>query len=107
FMDVVNEFEQMIYQDGIIMIKIFLSISKKVQARRISKVRSNPLRRWEFTKVDKNAQKLWDKYEVYQAKMFEKTNTKQVPWEIIDGNDHYEADLKAIQHVLAKVPWKP
>lgn len=107
FMNVVNEFEQMIYQDGIIMIKIFLSISKKLQAERISKVRNNPLRRWEFTKVDKNAQKLWDKYETYQSRMFEKTSTKEAPWEIIDSNDRYEANLQAIRHVLSKVPWEP
>jgi len=106
FMEVVNEFEQMIYQDGIIMIKLFLSISKKVQAGRIRRVRNNPLRRWEFTKVDKNAQKLWDKYQSYQSKMFEKTSTKEAPWKIIDGNDPYEANLQAIGHVLSKVPWK-
>ena len=106
FMDVVNEFEEMVQQDGILIIKIFLSITKKVQADRIARVRKNPLRRWEFTKVDKNAQKLWAKYESYQKKMFEKTNTKALPWEIINGNDRFDANLKAIQHVLSKVPWK-
>ena len=106
FMKVVNEFEEMVRQDGILIIKIFLSISKKVQAQRIERVRKNPLRRWEFTKVDENVQKLWDVYEAYQTKMFEKTNTKAIPWKIIDSNDHFEANLKVIQYVLSTVPWK-
>jgi len=106
FMAVVNEFEEMVTQDGILIIKIFLSISKKVQAQRIERVRKNPLRRWELTKVDENAQKLWDVYEAYQTKMFEKTNTKAIPWKIIDGNDHFDANLEVLRYVLSTVPWK-
>ena len=106
-MGVVNEFEEMIRQDGILIIKIFLSISKKVQAQRIEQVLQNPLRRWEFTKVDENTQKLWDKYKAYQKKMFDKTNTKEVPWKIIPSDDRYQANLQSLQHILSNVPWTP
>jgi polyphosphate kinase 2 len=105
FMAVVNEFEEMIRQDGLLIVKIFLSISKKVQAQRIERVLKNPLRRWEFTKVDQNAQKLWDKYKAYQQKMFDKTNTKEVPWKIISSDDRYQANLHSLEHVLSTVPW--
>jgi polyphosphate kinase 2 len=106
FMHVVNEFERMILQDGIMIAKIFLSISKKVQADRIEQVKKNPLRRWEFTNVDKNALGLWNQYKAYQQKMFEKTDTEDAPWKIIDANNQFNANLAAIKHILSMIPWK-
>lgn len=106
FMSEVNHFERMIHNDGIIIIKLFMSITKEVQASRIKMVQKNPLRRWELTKVDLHAQKLWDKYKTYEQAIFKQTNTKKVPWKVIDGNDPQAAHLAAIKYVLSKIPYK-
>ncbi len=103
FMDVVNLFEQIMVNDGIKMIKIYLSVSKSEQFKRIEKVKKNPLRRWELTKVDLEAQKLWSSYEKYSREMLNKTNTEIAPWKIIDGNDKYTARLEAIRYVLKRL----
>ncbi len=106
FMSVVNDFERMIHNDGIIIRKLFFTLDKEVQAERIADVRKNPLRRWELSRVDENAQSNWDKYELYQKKMFERTNTKQVNWKIIDGNDELQAQTDAILYILSSIPFE-
>ena len=105
FMSEVNHFERMIHNDGIIMIKLFLSIHKEVQKERIEIVRNNPLRSWELTAVDKKAQRLWKKYKVYEKAMFDLTDTAQVPWKVIDSNVQEKANLNALKYVLATIPY--
>jgi polyphosphate kinase 2 len=106
FMNEVNYFEKMLYNDGIIIIKIYLEISKEEQAKRIEMVRENPLRRWELTPVDENAQALWNKYQSYTQKMFAKTHSRNLPWKLINSDDKYSARLIAIKHVLSRVPYR-
>jgi polyphosphate kinase 2 len=103
FMSEVNHFESMLYNDGIVIFKIYISISKQVQAKRIQMIKDSPLRRWELSPVDLNAQKNWKKLKAYEKKMFHQTSTKKVPWKVIDGNDSYKARIGAIKHVLSKI----
>jgi polyphosphate kinase 2 len=106
FMNEVVPFERMLANDGILIIKFYLSINKSVQKNRIEAVRKNPLRRWELTEVDENAVELWDDYTHYKDEMFKRTHTKQVPWTIIDSNDKRAAHLNAIKHVISTVSYK-
>ncbi len=106
FMNEVNHFERMICNDGILLLKNYLSISKKVQARRIEMIRKNPLRRWELSKVDENAQKLWSKYKEYEERMLSSTDSTIAPWKIIDANDQRAANIAVMQHALDSLPFK-
>ena len=83
FMLEVNEVEKMLWRDGIRIIKIFLAITKKEQARRIESVRNNPLKRWQLSPVDENAQAYWDQYQVYKEKAFAHTHSEFAPWKEI------------------------
>ena len=106
FMSVVNHFESMLFNDGVIILKIFLSISKYTQAERLKSIRKDPLRRWVLSKVDQNAQANWNKYEEYQNVMLKETNSPDVPWKIIDSNNIMSARLEAISYVLSKISRK-
>ena len=106
FMGEVNAFEKMISTDGIILLKCYLSISKEMQAKKIQSVKNNPLRRWEFTQVDKNAQRLWKDFKNYEKAMLDKTDTKLNPWKVFDGDKPYEARLACISYVLKQVHQK-
>ncbi|NND34728.1 MAG: polyphosphate kinase 2, partial [Saprospiraceae bacterium] len=106
FMHDVLHFENMICNDGIRLIKIYLSISKTEQAHRIELVRANPLRRWELSNVDLNAQGLWDRHKVYEKKMLKLTNTNASPWVVVDGNDKFRAQLLCLEKVLKIIPYK-
>ena len=102
FMVQVTEFEHMLYEDGVIIIKFWFSISKDEQERRFNSRLANPLKEWKFSEVDKQGQILWDKYTHYKEQMYSKTHTAFSPWIIIKTNNKKEARLESIRHVLTK-----
>lgn len=105
FMNEVNYFEEMISNDGIILIKFYFSITKKEQKYRLDEIRKDPLKQWKFTNVDKRAQELWDVYTEYKEKMFTKTDTKKRPWVIIKADRKTKARIDSIKHILQTVPY--
>ena len=105
FMNQVNDFERMILESGIHLVKIYMSISKKEQAKRFADIKSNPLKQWKMSKLDEKAQDLWDNYTEYKNSMFEKTNTEISPWKIIQANRKTSARIDVIQHILKRIPY--
>ena len=105
FMNQVNDFERMILESGIHLVKIYMSISKKEQAKRFADIKSDPLKQWKMTKLDEKAQDLWDQYTEYKKAMFEKTNTAISPWKIIRANRKTEARVNVINHILDRIPY--
>ena len=106
FMNQVNEFERMITESGIRLIKFYFSISKNEQISRFEDIQNSPLKKWKFCKVDQKAIKLWDSYTRYKLRMFEKTNTAIAPWIVIEGNGKMKARINAIKHILKVIPYK-
>ncbi len=102
FLVQVPEFEHMLYEDGVVIIKFWLSISKNEQLKRFEARKDNPLKRWKFSPVDKKGQELWDKYTFYKEEMFSKSHTTYSPWIVIQTNDKKIARLEAIRYVLSK-----
>ena len=106
FLAQVPEFEHMLYEDGMIIMKFWLSISKEEQLRRFDNRNDNPLKRWKFSPVDKKGQELWDKYTHYKEEMFSKTHTSYCPWMIIKSNSKKTARLEAMRHVLSSFDYE-
>lgn len=102
FLVQVPEFEHMLYEDGVIVIKFWLSISKDEQLRRFNARNENPLKRWKFSPVDKKGQELWDRYTFYKDEMFSKTHTAYSPWVVIKTNDKKTARVECMRYVLSK-----
>ena len=105
FMNQVNQFEQMIIESGIRLVKFYFSISKDEQSRRFEDIKSSPVKKWKFSKVDESALKLWDDYTSYKAKMFEKTNTEIASWIIIRANKKSKARVEVIEKLLELIPY--
>jgi polyphosphate kinase 2 len=105
FMNQVNDFERMILESGIHLVKIYMSISKKEQAKRFADIKSDPLKQWKMTKLDERAQALWDQYTGYKNAMFTRTNTAISPWKIIRANRKTEARVNVINHILDSIPY--
>lgn len=101
FMAQVPEFEHMLYEDGVIIIKFWFSISKEEQNKRFNSRLKNPLKQWKFSPVDKEGQIRWDKYTSYKEQMFSQTHTSFSPWIIIKTNSKKQARLESIRHVLS------
>ncbi len=102
FMRQVPEFEHMLYEDGVELIKFWFSISKEEQLRRFNARLENPLKRWKFSPVDQEGQKRWDIYTLYKEQMFSKTHTSISPWIIVKTNIKKEARLESIRYVLSR-----
>ncbi|MFT6001751.1 MAG: polyphosphate kinase 2 [Flavobacteriales bacterium] len=98
----VPEFEHMLYEDGVTVIKFWFSITKEEQAKRFASRLENPLKRWKFSPVDQEGQRLWNEYTHYKEQMFSKTHTDFSPWIIIKTNDKRTARLEAMRYVLSK-----
>lgn len=106
FMVQVPEFEHMLYESGVKVIKFWFSISKDVQKQRFDERLNNPLKRWKFSPVDQKGQDLWDKYTFFKEQMFSKTHTSFCPWNIVKGNDKLQARLESIRFVLSKFDYE-
>ena len=105
FMGQVNDFERMILESGIHLVKIYMSISKKEQAKRFDDLRSDPLKQWKMSPVDERAQELWDDYTKYKQAMFTITDTQKSPWKVIKANRKTEARVNTINHILKSIPY--
>ncbi len=101
FMQQVTEFEHMLYEDGIIVIKFWFSISKDEQQIRFASRELNPLKQWKLSPIDQEAQGMWDRYTVYKERMFSRTHTTFSPWIIVRANDKKKARLESIRYVLS------
>jgi len=102
FMVQLPEFEHMLYEDGVIIIKFWLSITKEEQLTRFNAREDNPLKRWKFSPVDKKGQEYWDDYTKYKEQMFSKTHTSFSPWIIVKTNDKEKARLECMRYVLSQ-----
>ena len=102
YMVQVPEFEHMLYEDGVVIIKFWFSISKAEQLKRFNSRLANPLKQWKFSPVDKEGQKRWNLYTTYKEQMFSKTHTSFSPWIIIKTNNKKEARLESIRYVLSQ-----
>ena len=100
FIRQVPEFEHMLYEDGVCIIKFWFSISKKEQQRRFESRKTNPLKQWKLSQVDEESRNMWDDYTLYKEKMFSATHTSFCPWIIINANNKLIMRLESIRYVL-------
>jgi len=105
FMQQVPEYEHMLYEDGVIIVKFWFSISKEEQLRRFKSRNTNPLKQWKLSTIDEKAQNLWDMYSHYKQEMFSRTHTSFSPWIIVRANDKKAARLESIRYVLNLLPY--
>ena len=102
FLRQVPEFEHMLYEDGIKVIKFWFSISKDEQLKRFNSRKGNPLKQWKLSPIDAKAQDLWDPYSHYKEVMFSRTHTTFSPWLIVRANTKKTARLETIRYVLSR-----
>ena len=105
FMKQLPEFEKMLIDDGIVLIKFWLDITKEEQAERFEARRSSPLKQWKISPIDEKAQTLWNEYTEHKEKMFEQTSLGFSPWVVVTTDKKKEARLSCIKYVLNQVKY--
>ena len=106
FLQQVPEFEHMLYEDGVEVIKFWFSISKQEQEQRFQSRRLNPLKQWKISPVDDKAQERWDLYGKYKEEMFSRTHTSFSPWIIVKANNKKRARLESMRYGLSRLPYE-
>ena len=102
FMVQVPEFEHMLHEDGVRIIKFWFSVSKDEQKRRFDERLESPLKRWKYSPVDEKGQELWERYTKYKERMFAETHTSFCPWVIVKADTKRLARLESIRYVLSR-----
>ncbi len=105
FMQQVPEVENMLHEDGIIIIKFWFSISKEEQKKRFNQRKKSALKQWKLSPVDATAQDKWSEYTEHKELMLNKTHTNYAPWIIVKANNKEKARLESMRYVLSTLPY--
>jgi PPK2 family polyphosphate:nucleotide phosphotransferase len=98
--DEINDFEQLLTQNGTTIVKFFLQIDRDEQRRRFQARYDDPRKRWKFSIADLEERKLWDDYQAAFEDALTKTSTDHAPWYVIPANHKWFRDL-AVATILA------
>ena len=97
--DEINEFERLLYDDGVQIVKIFLHITPEEQLARFLERLRNPYKRWKLTEEDIRNRNRWDDYAQAIEDMFANTGTTFAPWQVIPANKKWYARIKILEAV--------
>ena len=106
FMQSCPEFERMLVRSGIILIKYWFSVSDEEQERRFQDRMDTPTKRWKLSPMDLESRKHWADYSRAKDEMFAITDTKQVPWYVVNAENKKCARLNVIHHLLSMIPYR-
>lgn len=100
FMDNVISWEEGLMNDGLILIKLWFSITKEKQLLRFEMRQKSPLKYWKFSPNDAKVVDKWDVITKYKNQMFNNASSSKSPWVIINSNDKRIGMLNAMRYVL-------
>ena len=99
-------FERILTKEGIILFKLYFSVSKKMQLKRFEKRSRDPLKQYKLSPVDMQAQDLWGEYTMRKFQMLLETNTTLSPWTIIRSDDKKKARINCMKHILNRLDYE-
>ena len=108
FMKKVNDWERGLSKgkNGIIFIKIYLSVNRENQRLRLNLRRSSELKYWKLSKNDLEALSSWHTFSFFKQEMFEKTSTKKNTWHIINSDNKFSATLISMYLIISNLSKK-
>jgi len=105
--DEINQFERTLVDDGSLIVKVFLHISREEQRRRLSKMAADRYQSWRVTRRDWRAHRRYQQYREASQEMLERTHTAWAPWAVVAATDKrwrrvrvFEALAEALQRAL-------
>ena len=101
FMQSCPEFERMLVRSGVRLIKYWFSVSDEEQEKRFQDRMNKVTKRWKLSPMDLESRKHWADYSRAKDEMFAVTDTKLVPWYVVNAENKEAARLNVIQHLLS------
>ena len=102
YQDIVS-FERTLSDDGYILLKFFMHISKQEQKKRFKKLEKDPLESWHVQPEDWEHHKKYAEYVQAIEEMFERTDTEWGAWTIVEATDRYWARMKVIETIIRRL----
>ena len=102
FMNKVNDWEEELVDEGIDLLKIYLSVSRESQELRFRMRQNSELQYWKYSATDRKAAERWHLLTYFKERMFAVTSTDYAPWVIINSDNKHQARLNAIHYILSR-----
>lgn len=106
FLEVVPNFEKLMIESGIILLKYWLDVSPDEQTRRLTARIDDPRKIWKLTPMDLKSYDRWDDYTQARDEMFAKTDVPWSPWNVAYSNDKKRTRLNIISHLLKSIEYE-
>jgi len=100
FLRDVPTFESMLIGSGLRLLKLWLDVSKKEQAKRLDERRTDPLKALKSSPMDAAAQEKWDAYSAARDEMLKRTSTEKSPWVCVRADHKKKAHLAIVSHIV-------
>ncbi|MDX3797908.1 polyphosphate kinase 2 [Streptomyces sp. AK04-3B] len=98
-------FEDMLVEDGVILVKFWFSVSRAEQRTRFAIRQVDPVRQWKLSPTDLASLDRWDEYTTAKVEMFRATDTGHAPWTVVKTNDKRRGRLEAMRSLLHRVEY--
>ncbi|MEM9872417.1 MAG: polyphosphate kinase 2 [Pseudomonadota bacterium] len=105
FMRQTPEFERMLARSGIKLFKYWFSVTQGEQRRRFDARKTDPLKQWKLSPIDRASLDKWDDYTEAKEAMFFYTDTADAPWTVIKSNDKKRARINCMKHFLSRLDY--
>ncbi|MBJ7309833.1 polyphosphate kinase 2 [Rugamonas sp. CCM 8940] len=105
FLRTAPQFEEMLIQSGIFLVKYWFSVNDEEQERRFQERMRSPIKRWKLSPMDTESRKHWVEYSQAKDVMFARTDTKISPWFVVNADVKKTARLNCIAHLLQRIPY--
>jgi len=105
FLRQVPDFERMLANSGVRLLKYWFSVSRQEQLRRFISRRDDPLKHWKLSPIDIKSLDLWDDYTEAKKAMFFHTDTADSPWVVIKADDKKRARINCFRHFLSALDY--
>ena len=99
-------FERILIKEGLILFKLYFSVSKKMQLKRFQKRSKDPLKQYKLSPVDMQAQDLWAEYTMRKFQMLLETNTSLSPWTMIRSDNKKKARINCMKYILSMLDYE-
>jgi len=106
FLQVVPNFEKLMVESGIILLKYWLEVSPEEQTRRLKGRVDDGRKIWKLSPMDIKSYTRWDDYTRARDEMFAATDTAWAPWFVANSEDKKKVRLNIISHILSKIPYE-
>jgi polyphosphate kinase 2 len=107
FMRTCPQFERMLVNSGILLVKYWLSVSDDEQERRFTARINDPSKRWKLSPMDLQARARWVDYSEAKDQMFAYCDIKEAPWYVVETDNKRAAHLNLMSHFLSLIPYEP